>query len=110
MVTRAVSFPTPRVPPVIITTFPVWSGTLSTFQVGSGGKSWRKMLIRLGAMTGEYVGNVLAREGVEWGKGRQGGTTNDGTFYLDRWAVGPNPIIALIIIERLEEHVFATTQ
>jgi hypothetical protein len=81
MVTRAVSFPTPRMPPVTITTFPVWSGTLSTLQLGSGGKSWRNILIRLSDIAGEYC-----REGVSetrnWGGARAEGedTTNDGTF------------------------------
>ena len=28
---------------------------------------------------------------------------------FDRWALRLNPIIPLIVIERLEEHVFATT-
>lgn len=44
--TRAVSFPMPRLAPVTITTFPVWSGTFSAVQLGWGGTSWLKIPIR----------------------------------------------------------------
>jgi hypothetical protein len=62
-------------------------------------------------MTGEYCRKANS-EGRSWGGARAEGegTTNDGTFQLDRWAVHLNLIIPLIVIERLEEHVFATKQ
>ena len=53
-ITRAVSFPIPRWPPVIITTFPVWSGTPSTLHSGSGGKSCWRILSRFSDMVHEY--------------------------------------------------------
>ena len=48
--TRAVSLPIPRLPPVMMTIFPVWSGTFSTVQVGLGGTSWLRIPMRLSDM------------------------------------------------------------
>jgi hypothetical protein len=58
MITRAVSFPIPRLPPVIMTTFPVWSGTSAAVQVGSGGTNCASIPIRFDmAREGRGEGN-----------------------------------------------------
>jgi hypothetical protein len=49
--TRAVSCPIPPLPPVIITTFPAWSGTSVAVHVGFGGKVCLKIPIRFSDMT-----------------------------------------------------------
>ena len=68
IVTRAVSFPMPRLAPVTITTFPVWSGTFSTVQLGWGGTSWLKIPIRLSDMTQEYINEETSEGRSWWGK------------------------------------------
>jgi len=56
ILTRAVSFPMPRLAPVTITIFPVWSGTFCVVQLGWGGTSWLKIPIRCSEdMTREYI-------------------------------------------------------